>query len=124
MGVKAGRKNKMGKILKLYCYLPWAAVLVSVVLSAIIDLTGLAYLAYMGVLAALVMGWDKHLARHGGVRVPEQVLFVWAVLGGALGMVVGMYFFHHKTRHWVFRFFLPSLAAVQLYIVLFGIPSW
>ena len=30
------------------------------------------------------------------------------------GGTIGMFFFHHKTKHWYFRIFFPLLAIVQL----------
>ena len=36
------------------------------------------------------------------------------VLGGALGGLVGMRTFHHKTKHWYFRFGFPLLLIIQL----------
>ena len=33
---------------------------------------------------------------------------------GALGGLVGMHLFHHKTRHWYFRWGFPLLLAVQI----------
>ena len=47
-------------------------------------------------------------------RVPERSLFLPALLGGALGGVLGMQVFRHKTRHWYFRFGFPLLLIVQL----------
>ena len=35
------------------------------------------------------------------------------LLGGSVGALLGMHVFHHKTRHWYFRFFFPLLAVLQ-----------
>ena len=69
-----------------------------------------------------LMGVDKWKARHNRWRVPERAFFCvallggtpGALLGGSLGGMLGMYFFHHKTRHWYFRYGLPALLLVQL----------
>ena len=53
------------------------------------------------------------LAR-GGWRISERTLFVFALLGGAVGGTIGMFVFHHKTRHLAFRLCFPLLAAAQL----------
>ncbi len=71
-------------------------------------------LAAANLLAFLLMGVDKGRARRHGRRIPEKTLFLFPLLGGALGGVAGMYVFHHKTRHWYFRFGLPALLAVQV----------
>lgn len=64
--------------------------------------------------AFFLMGADKRKARRGGWRISEKALFLFPLLGGALGGVLGMRLFRHKTRHWYFRFGLPLLLALQL----------
>lgn len=72
------------------------------------------YLVLANLAAFLLMGVDKGRARRGRWRVPEKALFLFPVLGGALGGLAGMRLFHHKTRHWYFRFGFPALLAAQL----------
>jgi len=60
------------------------------------------------------MGADKRRARRGEERVAEATLFAWALLGGALGGWLGMERFHHKTRHWYFKWGFPLLAILQI----------
>ena len=71
-------------------------------------------LALMSLVLFGLMGVDKHRARKGRWRVRERTLFVLALLGGACGGTLGMFLFHHKTRHWTFRLIFPILAAAQL----------
>lgn len=71
------------------------------------------YLAAVNLAAFWVMGADKSRARRGAWRLPEKVLFLPTLLGGALGGVVGMRLFHHKTRHWYFRLGFPLLLGLQ-----------
>lgn len=59
-------------------------------------------------------GWDKRCARLGRRRVPERRLLGLAALGGAAGLWVGMYRFHHKTLHWYFVWGAPLLFAAHL----------
>ena len=40
-------------------------------------------------------------------------------LGGAPGGLLGMYVFHHKTRHWYFRWGFALLTAAQCTITYF-----
>ena len=47
-------------------------------------------------------------------KQPEKRLFLLALLGGSLGANLGMHLFHHKTRHWYFRYSLPAIFAAQL----------
>ena len=72
------------------------------------------YLALMNLAAFAAMGLDKGRARRGRWRVSEKVLFLPALLGGALGGVLGMRAFRHKTRRWYFRFGFPALLVLQL----------
>ena len=72
------------------------------------------YLLAVNLTAFLVMGVDKRRAKKGKWRISEKTLFLPAVLGGALGGILGMRVFHHKTKHWYFRFGFPALLLIQL----------
>ena len=72
------------------------------------------YLAAVNLAAFALMGLDKRRARRGDWRISEKALFLPAVLGGALGGLLGMRVFHHKTKHWYFRFGLPALLILQV----------
>lgn len=61
----------------------------------------------------LLMGLDKRRARREAWRVPEKWFFLLALLGGAPGAILGMYFFRHKTRHWYFKLGLPAILLLQ-----------
>lgn len=74
----------------------------------------LVWLAVINLIAFTLMGLDKWKARRDAWRIPEKTLFLAALLGGALGGTVGMHLFHHKTRHWYFRFGFPVLLILQL----------
>lgn len=79
----------------------------------------IAYLGIVSLVLFIMMGHDKRQARRGGRRVPEKRLFAVAALGGALGGWLGMHAFHHKTRHWYFKFGFPALALVQAAALVF-----
>ena len=72
------------------------------------------YVAVMTLLAFLAMWWDKLCAKRGAWRISEKVLFLLAVLGGSVGSIAGMYAFHHKTRHWYFRWGMPAILVLQI----------
>ena len=72
------------------------------------------YLAAINVITFCVYGADKRRARIPGARrVPEKTLFALALLLGSAGALLGMRVFHHKTRHWYFRFGIPAILLVQ-----------
>lgn len=64
-----------------------------------------------------LMGWDKRCARKGRWRVSEKALFLAAGCFGALGGLLGMYVYRHKTKHWYFRIFFPLMLAAQAAIL-------
>ena len=75
------------------------------------------YLLLVNVAAFLVMGLDKRRAKRDKWRISEKALFLPAVLGGALGGVLGMRTFRHKTQHWYFRFGFPLLLVLQVVLL-------
>ena len=74
----------------------------------------LVLMAVMSAFLLVLMAVDKGRARRGAWRIPEKTLFVFALLGGAVGGTAGMFLFRHKTKHWYFRLGFPLLAAAQL----------
>ena len=72
----------------------------------------------MSIILFLVMGRDKALSKTHKRRVPEATLFLLAVLGGALGGVLGMQIFRHKTKHNKFVLGFPALMLVQWALLL------
>ena len=75
--------------------------------------------AAMNVIAFILMGTDKIKAKLDKRRIPEKVLFLFAILFGAIGGTIGMYSFRHKTKHWYFAVFFPLLALAQLALYFF-----
>lgn len=74
------------------------------------------FLVCMNLLGILLMFSDKRRARRGSWRIPEKFLFLAAVCGGSLGCTLGMWLFHHKTRHWYFVLGMPLILLAQLVI--------
>jgi uncharacterized membrane protein YsdA (DUF1294 family) len=72
----------------------------------------------MSVILFLVMGRDKALSKTHQRRVPEATLFLLALLGGALGGVLGMQIFRHKTKHTQFVLGFPALMLLQWALLL------
>ncbi|MFW9808895.1 MAG: DUF1294 domain-containing protein [Candidatus Thorarchaeota archaeon] len=72
------------------------------------------YLIVINFLAIFTMWWDKRRARNDGWRVSEATLLVFAFIGGAIGLIVGMFSFRHKTRKMVFQLFVVIGLFVSL----------
>lgn len=67
----------------------------------------------------LSMGIDKRRAIHHQYRISEKMLFMIAIVGGSLGSWIGMYVFHHKTKHWYFVIGMPLLLIIQIFSIVF-----
>lgn len=66
-----------------------------------------------------MMGADKRLAKKGSrSRIAEATLFQFAILGGAVGGMAGMYVFRHKTRHLRFQIGFPLLAGLHVLLLI------
>lgn len=78
----------------------------------------LAYLFVVNLVNFILMGVDKRKAQNHDWRIPEITFFIWALMGGALGGILGMYTFRHKTRHAKFVFGLPVIGILELIAVI------
>ena len=72
------------------------------------------WLLFASAIDFALMGVDKWKARRDAWRIPERVLWAFALLGGALGGTLGMQVFRHKTQHWYFRLGFPALTVLDL----------
>lgn len=61
-----------------------------------------AFLAVMSLLAIILYAGDKKKAKKGAWRTPESVLLGFGFFGGAIGALIAMNSFRHKTKHWYF----------------------
>lgn len=73
------------------------------------------YLIAINFLALFIMWWDKRRARNEGWRVSEATLLAFGFIGGAIGLILGMFRFRHKTRKMIFQFFM----VIDLFVSLF-----
>ncbi len=73
-----------------------------------------AYLLIMNIIGFALMGIDKHRAMKRLWRISESTLFVVAIIGGSLGSIIGMRFFHHKTKHWYFVYGMPAILILEV----------
>ncbi|MCU9614163.1 DUF1294 domain-containing protein [Caldibacillus lycopersici] len=74
-------------------------------------------LLFINLIGFLLMGIDKKRARKHQWRIKESTLWLFAFIGGGVGTTIGMYLFHHKTKHTSFKLGFPFLAIIQVVIV-------
>ena len=72
------------------------------------------YFIAMSLIAYILYAADKSRARKGRWRIRERTLLTVSALFGALGGLLGMKCFHHKTFHKQFAVGIPIMLAVQL----------
>jgi len=79
------------------------------------------YIKYIFIYLLLINLWsyfamfrDKKRAIKERERIPEKKFFKYAILGGSLGILFGMYHFRHKTKHWYFKYGIPLLLILKL----------
>lgn len=76
------------------------------------------YIGIMSVIAFIVYGIDKLKAKKNLWRVPEKVLILLAFIGGALGALIGMYTFHHKTKKLKFTVLVPLALIIHIALLI------
>jgi uncharacterized membrane protein YsdA (DUF1294 family) len=75
------------------------------------------YVIAINLIGFFIMGIDKRRAIRQRWRVPERTLFLIALLFGSIGMLFGMYVFHHKTRHTSFAIGIPAIMLLQFLLI-------
>ena len=76
-----------------------------------------AYLLSINLAAFVLCGYDKLAAARQGLRIPENVLFLSALAGGALGLLAGMRRFRHKTRKASFQLTMLVIGIAQVVLL-------
>jgi uncharacterized membrane protein YsdA (DUF1294 family) len=67
----------------------------------------------------LLIGLDKYKSKRNKWRIKEITFYIFAALGGSVGVLAGMYFFRHKTKHPSFVFGLPLIIVLQLILIIY-----
>ena len=76
------------------------------------------YLVIINIIAFLAMYIDKRKAKYGKWRIPEQSLFILALIGGSIGAIIGMYTFRHKTKKLRFSVGFPAILVLQIILII------
>lgn len=74
------------------------------------------YLAGINVAAFLIFGLDKWKAKTDQWRIPENTLMLLALAGGSVGALLGMRTWRHKTQHAKFKYGIPAIILVQIFL--------
>lgn len=77
----------------------------------------LGYIVVVNIISFILIGLDKKKATRKKHRIPEKHLFIWAIVGGSLGGVLGMKIFRHKTKHPQFKYGFPFILLIHLILV-------
>lgn len=76
------------------------------------------YIVIINIIAFLAMYIDKRKAKYGKWRIPEQSLFILALIGGSIGAIIGMYTFRHKTKKLRFSVGFPAILVLQIILII------
>ncbi len=75
------------------------------------------YVIVSNLIGFLLMGIDKLKAKRRRYRIPEKTLFLTAIFGGSIGVLIGMHLFRHKTLHRSFVLGIPMILILQLILM-------
>lgn len=82
------------------------------------ELSGLLYLSAINLITLIAFGLDKLFAVRKQFRISEKTLLTLSAIGGCVGALVGMVLFHHKTGKAKFRYTVPILFLIYLFLLI------
>lgn len=71
----------------------------------------------LSIVEVVLMGYDKQQAKVNGWRIPEKVLLGLGIIGGAIGGLISMRLFRHKTKKTYFWIIFGLAALVHIYLL-------
>jgi uncharacterized membrane protein YsdA (DUF1294 family) len=77
------------------------------------------YLFLINAGSLVMMGFDKLSAKAGIERVPEVWFFLISLAGGFVGVVLGMFAFHHKTSKTSFQIKIAAAAFLGTLVIVY-----
>ena len=84
----------------------------------------LKYLIIINIINFILFGIDKRKAKKNKWRIPESTLLGLSFLGGALGALIGMRFFRHKTKKKKFTIGMPILLLINIATIIYGLFNY
>ena len=79
----------------------------------------LCYLLIINGISYVAFGLDLLKAKASAARTSEMYLLLLAIVGGSIGAWYGMKVWRHKTLHKKFRYGLPFIMTLQLFLTIF-----
>ena len=70
--------------------------------------------ATMSVITFIAFWLDKRAAQRAKQRTPEKMLLSLALCGGWPGALLAMKLCRHKTRKWLFKLGIPTIAGLHI----------
>ena len=77
------------------------------------------YLMILNFITFIIFGLDKLKAKKHKWRIKVSTLLELCFLGGALGGLIGMYTFRHKTKQKCFIIGVPLMLMIQVIFIIF-----
>jgi uncharacterized membrane protein YsdA (DUF1294 family) len=71
----------------------------------------------VNLIAFVLIGYDKKLAKNNKRRISEQTLLFWVALGGTIGSSLAMSIFRHKTAKTSYRLKFFGITLIQILII-------
>ncbi len=78
----------------------------------------LLYFLFINVLVFIFAGYDKFQARKNKRRIPENTLFLMALIGGSPGLLTAMLLFRHKTSKTSFIVKFVLILVIQVALII------
>ena len=76
------------------------------------------YIVVINIISFFTYGLDKYLAIKKKRRISENTLISLSIIGGSIGSILGMFFFHHKTKKKRFLIMNPLILIIQIILYL------
>ena len=80
------------------------------------------YFISINILTFILYGLDKFFSKKRMFRISEKFFFLFSLMGGFLGSLIGMYLFRHKTRK--NKLILINWLSLILWILVFLLVKW
>ena len=77
----------------------------------------ISFLVFINLLAFLMFALDKFRAVRREWRISVSLLFALSLAGGALGGLLSIYLFRHKTKTPLFKYGMPIVVLIQIAVI-------